>query len=86
MIMTKYVDRIVDLVFRRPIWRGSDVSEWAAPVVAIGQTCRGCGKRAQLELTNDESDRVEYLCYEDLGPFLEIFVDPGVREWTVVRL
>lgn len=85
MIMTKYVNRVVERVFRRSIWSGPDVSEWT-PVATIGQTCRGCGKRAQLELTNDESDRVEYLCYEDLGTFLEIFATPDVREWTVVRL
>lgn len=54
--------------------------------------CRGCGKRAQVELTCPQAesgevvDRIEYLCYEDLGTFLELFADPGVREWTVVRL
>jgi hypothetical protein len=49
-------------------------------------SCRACGKPAQLELTTDESERTEYLCYEDLGSFLEVFTNPGIREWTIVRL
>lgn len=76
-------------IFRKPLWHTPTeltVSEWAAPVRTIGHTCRGCGKPARAELTTDESDRVEYLCYDDLGPFLELFADPRVQEWTVVRL
>ena len=76
----------------RPVWRGRsgfESSEWAPPVDnvrIIGLTCRGCGKAAQVELTTEDSDAVEYLCYEDLGPFLELFTHPGIREWTIVRL
>lgn len=76
-------------IFRKPLWHTPTemtTSEWAAPVRTIGHTCRGCGKAARVELTTDEFDRVEYLCYDDLGPFLELFADPRVPEWTVVRL
>lgn len=92
MLMTKYIDRFAMRAFRRPIWKGRSgfgVSEWAPPpnnVRTIGLTCRACGKRAQLELTTEDTDRVEYLCYEDLGPFLELFADPRISEWTIVRL
>lgn len=95
MIVTKYVDRITALVFRRPIYHGhaeTGVSDWAGnesmTVIRLHPPiCRCCGRPAQLELTaSDTPDRVEYLCYEDLSPFLEIFTDPRVREWTIVRM
>jgi hypothetical protein len=86
MLMTKYLDRFAN---RRSQRRRPFISDWAAPpdnVRTIGQTCRGCGKAAQVELTTEDTDAVEYLCYEDLGPFLELFAHPGIREWTIVRL
>ena len=49
-------------------------------------SCRACGKPAQVELSNGTSDRVEYLCYDCLGSFLDLFANPQVGEWTIVRL
>lgn len=55
--------------------------------------CRVCDKPAQLELTpeivvadKNEVIKREYLCEEDIGPFVCIFTDPRVRTWTVTRL
>jgi hypothetical protein len=83
---------LLNRIFRKPIWAdrsGFAVSDWAplpADVPRIGLTCRACGKAARVELTTDESNRTEYLCYDDLGPFLELFADHRIMEWTIVRL
>lgn len=46
--------------------------------------CRVCPKRAQVQLSHD--DEYEMLCFEHLGSFIEMFSDPRVAEWSVVRL
>jgi hypothetical protein len=56
--------------------------------------CAVCGRRGEVELTpdvhpagwGDEPAARAYLCYEDLGPFLGTFTDPGISDWTVARL
>lgn len=52
--------------------------------------CRICGRRGHVQLSGTrESDgqaHAVYLCYEDLGPFLELFADPAITDFTVVRL
>jgi hypothetical protein len=53
--------------------------------------CRVCGKAAVFELTPDVVRepgyiRREYLCDEDLGPFVHVFTDQRVLTWTVTRL
>jgi hypothetical protein len=86
--MTKYLDRFAA---RRSQRRRPFISEWAPPKDNVrplpGLTCRGCGKRAQVELSSNRlGGPVDYFCYEDLGPFLELFADPRISEWTIVRL
>lgn len=90
--MTKYLDRFAELVFSRPIWRAQHVhNEWTQPpehkVIELRPLlCRGCGKPAKVELSNDIQDRAEYFCYEDLGIFLDVWASHDIKEWKVVRL
>lgn len=82
--MIAIIQRVINKFQRQPTDEECDRILEAIRESESPTACRVCGKRGAVQLST--GDRAEYLCYDDLGPFLELFADPFIEEFTVVRL